>query len=143
MKGCGPQACAARVRADQHTYGLLNLPLKGELPEKVDALLYSVKSWLFTSLTALNLLGLSFVWHQSRARMLSGLKLLLTMLGTVSLQVYLIHPAIQQWLERSYPPGSVQPLTQVTLYGYLSLIIPAILASLIRNTRLSTLLFGR
>ena len=30
---------AARVRADQHTYGLLNLPLKGELPEKVDALL--------------------------------------------------------------------------------------------------------
>lgn len=111
--------------------------------EKVDALLYSVKSWLFTSLTALNLLGLSFVWHQSRARMLSGLKLLLTMLGTVSLQVYLIHPAIQQWLERSYPPGSVQPLTQVTLYGYLSLIIPAILASLIRNTRLSTLLFGR
>ncbi|MPY68136.1 Tn3 family transposase [Deinococcus sp. SDU3-2] len=30
---------AARVRADQHTYGLLNLPLKGELPEKMDALL--------------------------------------------------------------------------------------------------------
>ncbi|GBF08172.1 transposase Tn3 family protein [Deinococcus aerius] len=30
---------AARVRADQHTYGLLNLPLKGDLAEKVDALL--------------------------------------------------------------------------------------------------------
>lgn len=30
---------AARVRADQHTYGLLNLPLKGELPGNVDALL--------------------------------------------------------------------------------------------------------
>jgi TnpA family transposase len=30
---------AARVRADQHTYGLLNLPLKSELPGKVDALL--------------------------------------------------------------------------------------------------------
>lgn len=30
---------AARVRANQHTYGLLNLPLKGELPGKVDALL--------------------------------------------------------------------------------------------------------
>ncbi|WP_152872003.1 Tn3 family transposase [Deinococcus terrestris] len=30
---------AARVRADRHTYGLLNLPLKGDLAEKVDALL--------------------------------------------------------------------------------------------------------
>lgn len=30
---------AARVRADQHTYGLLNLPLKGDLAGKVDALL--------------------------------------------------------------------------------------------------------
>ncbi|WP_158679995.1 MULTISPECIES: Tn3 family transposase [Deinococcus] len=30
---------AARIQADQYTYGLLNLPLKGELPGRVDALL--------------------------------------------------------------------------------------------------------
>ncbi|MCY1703861.1 Tn3 family transposase [Deinococcus sp. SL84] len=30
---------SARVRADQHTYGVLNLPLKGDLAERVDALL--------------------------------------------------------------------------------------------------------
>lgn len=30
---------AARVRADQHCHGLLNLPLKGQLAERVDALL--------------------------------------------------------------------------------------------------------
>lgn len=30
---------SARVRADQHTYGVLNLPLKGDLPDRVDALL--------------------------------------------------------------------------------------------------------
>jgi len=30
---------SARVRANQHAYGLLNLPLKGDLTEKVDALL--------------------------------------------------------------------------------------------------------
>ena len=113
--------------------------------ERVDAQLYSMRSWLFTSLTALNLLGVAFMWHQSRTRLLSGLKLVLTMLGTVSLQVYLIHPAIQQWLERQYPPGTEasQAVPLVVLYGYLSLIIPAMLAYLIRNTRLSTLLFGR
>lgn len=118
--------------------------------ERVDSLFYNTQSWLFTTLMAINLLGVAYWWHgrttqaaeQKQAPWLRGA---LALLGTVSLQVYLIHPALQQILERwAAPTGSdTQRLLTVVLYGAVSLLLPAVLGRLIWNTKLSRFLFGR
>lgn len=135
--------------------------------ERIDSLFYNTQSWLFTALMALNLLGFAYWWHGRAApttnepdadeslpspvkvglgaKLSAGLRGALALLGTVSLQVYLIHPALQQILERwAAPTGSdTQRLLTVLLYGAIALLLPALLGRLLWNTKLSRFLFGR
>ena len=102
---------------------------------------YNVRSWLYTSLTALTLLGAAFHWQELAPRLRGAFG----WLGTVSLQIYLLHPAALQLLERWQPPAGsgAQRLWVSAGYGLLALLLPALLARLLRRTPLSPLLFGR
>ena len=90
---------------------------------------------------ALTLLGAAHRIQRGGSRAQAAL----ATLGTVSLQVYLIHPALLQALERWNAPDGTP--TQVALtsgvYALLALLIPALLGRALLNTRLGTLLFGR
>ncbi|WP_336620430.1 MULTISPECIES: acyltransferase [unclassified Deinococcus] len=109
--------------------------------ERVTPIVYSGLSWLYTSLTALALLGLAFRVQRSA----STVRLTVALLGTVSLQVYLIHPALLQALERWDAPDGTPWQVALTMLGYflLALGIPALLGRALLHTRLSTWLFGR
>jgi peptidoglycan/LPS O-acetylase OafA/YrhL len=107
----------------------------------VTPVLYSTLSWVFTSLTALTLLGAAHRIQRGGSRAQAAL----ATLGTVSLQVYLIHPALLQALERWNAPGGTptQVLLTAGAYALLALLLPALLGRALLNTRLGTLLFGR
>ncbi|WP_188842768.1 acyltransferase family protein, partial [Deinococcus soli (ex Cha et al. 2016)] len=109
--------------------------------ERVTPIVYSGLSWVYTSLTALALLGLAFRVQRSA----STVRLTVALLGTVSLQVYLIHPALLQALERWDAPDGTPWQVALTMLGYflLALGIPALLGRALLHTRLSTWLFGR
>lgn len=102
---------------------------------------YNVRSWLYTSMMALTLLGAAFHWQDLAPRLRGAFG----WLGTVSLQIYLLHPAALQLFERWQAPGGspAQRLWVSAGYGLLALLLPALLARLIRRTPLSPLLFGR
>ncbi|UBV43738.1 acyltransferase [Deinococcus taeanensis] len=107
----------------------------------VTPLVYSGLSWTYTSLMALTLLGVAFRVQSSA----SAVRLTVALLGTVSLQVYLIHPALLQALERWDAPQGPPWQVALTMVGYflLALGLPALLGRALLNTRLSTLVFGR
>ncbi|WP_343760590.1 acyltransferase [Deinococcus depolymerans] len=109
--------------------------------EPVTPLLYSGLSWVYTSLMALTLLGLAHRVQRTAPRA----QQVLATLGSVSLQVYLLHPALLQALERWHPPGGTAAAVVLMSGGYalLALLLPALLGRALLNTRLSTLLFGR
>ena len=105
--------------------------------------LFEFLTWSYTSLVALSLMGL--VW-QVQLRPRHGRPLVpVAKLGTVSLQVYLIHPAILQGLGLLHAPQGSDSLKLLTvaLYAALALLAPAFLARSLQRTRLSLLLFGR
>ena len=94
-------------------------------------------------LMALALLGLAYRIQGSHAQLL---RRGVATLGTVSLQIYLLHPALLQALERWWPPdhdSSWVLLGQVVCYALLATLIPAALGRALLRTRLSVLLFGR
>ncbi|MFC4453946.1 acyltransferase [Deinococcus sonorensis] len=108
--------------------------------EPVTPVVYSGLSWVYTTLCALTLLGLA----TSAGRLPRAVTVPLAALGTVSLQVYLLHPMLLQLLERAgFPGASVAFALTVAAYGLSALLIPALVGWALRGTRLSVLLFGR
>ncbi|PNY82512.1 acyltransferase [Deinococcus koreensis] len=108
---------------------------------QVTPVVYAGLSWVFTSLMALTLLGLAFRLQRTPGRVRAAV----ATLGTVSLQVYLLHPAILQALELwREPQGTTwQLLLTVAAYGLIALLLPALLGRLLLPTRVSSWLFGR
>ncbi|PNY83116.1 acyltransferase [Deinococcus koreensis] len=105
--------------------------------------LFEFLTWGYTSLMALTLMGL--VW-QIQFRPRHGRPLVsMAKLGTVSLQVYLLHPAILQGLGLLYEPqgSGGQKLLTIALYAVIALLVPALLGRALQRTRLSLVLFGR
>ena len=105
---------------------------------------YNAATWAFTTLMAVTLLGLAQWLQGSRLRLRRGL----AVLGTVSLQIYLLHPALLQWLETRWPPGgtALNVVLLCGLYALSALLLPALVGRLMLTgplNRLSTLLFGR
>ncbi|ADV66865.1 acyltransferase [Deinococcus maricopensis] len=108
--------------------------------ESVTPVVYSGLTWVYTALWAVTLLGVA----TSAARFPKWLTAPLALLGTVSLQVYLIHPMLLQLLEREgFPSGTAPFLLRVAGYALMALALPAAFGRLLRGTRVSTLLFGR
>ena len=100
---------------------------------------YSASNWLFTTLMALVLLGAGYgLWQRNRMRLVG-------VLGGVSLQIYLIHPALLEGLKRLLPPGesSVGASLMFALMVALSLVVPFVVARLLIRRGWSALLFGR
>lgn len=110
--------------------------------QRVNGLHYNVSAWLFTSLCAVIIYGLCLHW----TRWAVPFRNLVAWFGLVSLQVYLLHPALLQLAEKWWPPtGDEWHRTGVTLLsGYLVLVISALLGHLLlRAAPLSRFLFGR
>jgi len=104
---------------------------------------YSGLSWVFTALMALALLGLAH--RLSASRNPGRLRRLIGLLGTVSLPIYLMHPALLQALERfRAPQGQPRELAlYVVLYGLIAVVIPTLIGRRLTGKKLGVLLFGR
>ena len=113
---------------------------------QVNPWLYSASSWLYTTPMALGLLGAGYsLWRRGWLRPLG-------VLGSVSLQIYLIHPALLEGLQHLSPPGGLETaegfltapaLPMFAVMVLLSLALPFGLARLLIRARLSGVLFGR
>ncbi|WP_034384553.1 acyltransferase [Deinococcus sp. YIM 77859] len=109
----------------------------------VTPVVYSGLSWTFTALVALALLGLAY--RLERGARAGTVKRIIATLGTVSLPIYLLHPAFLQALERFRAPSG-QPLElglTVALYALIALVLPALIGRRLLGRRLGLLLFGR
>lgn len=107
---------------------------------RVSTLAYSAANWVYTAAAVLGLFGASHLLVQIRPRWCPALVLL----STVSLQVYLIHPAILWGLERlGFPGRPAAFVTVLAVYGVIALGMPALLARLLAGTAASRWLFGR
>ncbi|GGM07463.1 acyltransferase [Deinococcus aerophilus] len=109
--------------------------------EALTPMVYSGLSWAYTTLMAVTLLGVAY----SLQRFAGPVRVLLGVIGTVSLQIYLIHPAILQALETWHiPVGSPAAFgLTVTAYFLTALTLPAVLGRVLLGRWPGTLLFGR
>ena len=109
--------------------------------EALNPTVYSTLSWTYTTLMSLTVLGVAYSLQRLRRPWRVGLGTI----GMFSLQIYLIHPAILQTLELLHSPGGDPQGFALTILGYFlaALILPALLALLLVDTRLSKLVFGR
>lgn len=104
---------------------------------------YNGLSWTYTALVALALLGVAY-WLERGAQARTFKRVIAT-LGTVSLPIYLLHPAMLQALERYRAPEG-EPLElafNVVLYALIALVVPALIGRRLRGKKLGLLLFGR
>jgi len=107
---------------------------------RVDSLTYSAANWTFTTATILALFGLS----QRLAPVQARWRAVLVYLGTVSLQVFLIHPGVLRILKHLGFPGQTWAFLAVLVgYGLAALGIPLLVARLLEGRALSRWLFGR
>ncbi|SMB93406.1 acyltransferase [Deinococcus hopiensis] len=111
--------------------------------QAVKPIVYSGLSWVFTALVALALLGLAS--RLQRGESAGMFRRTIGTLGTVSLPIYLLHPALLQALERHRAPqGEPQELLlTVALYALVALAVPALIGWRLRRKKLGLLLFGR
>lgn len=110
---------------------------------QVSPWLYSASTWAYTTPMALVVLGAGYsLWRRGWARWVG-------LLGGLSLQIYLIHPAILEGLEHLSPADGVKgldaapALAMFLLMVVLSLAAPLGLSRLIAWLRLSGVFFGR
>lgn len=107
---------------------------------RVSSVTYSAANWTFTAAAVLALFGLAQVLAPFQTRWRG----LLVYLGTVSLQIYLLHPAVLWFLERlGFPGRPVAFLGVLAVYGLIALGIPVLIARLLEGRALSRWLFGR
>lgn len=106
---------------------------------------YHGLSWLYSILVALLLFGAAHEFQYNVHPFWERVKRFIAKLGMVSLQIYLIHPAILQALERIYLPvgDPVQTLTVISIYAVISLMLPAYLGWNLLSRPVSKFLFGR
>ena len=109
--------------------------------EAVTPVVYSSLSWSFTALTALTLLGLAYRMQRRPGPLIR----IISTLGTVSLPIYLIHPAVLQVLEHLATPSGDPARLALTLvlFGLVALLLPALIGRGLLGTRLGLLVFGR
>ncbi|WP_161882129.1 acyltransferase [Deinococcus alpinitundrae] len=123
----------------------LHLPMALDFLDgmQVSPWLYSASTWAYTTPMALVVLGAGYsLWRRGWARWVG-------LLGGLSLQIYLIHPALLEGLERLSPPERMEgldgapALLMFLLMVALSLVLPVVLSRLIARLRLSGVFFGR
>ncbi len=110
---------------------------------QINPWLYSASNWAYTTPMALVVLGAGYsLWRRGWGRWVG-------VLGSLSLQIYLIHPAVLEGLEHLSPPGGIEglgaagALPMFALMVALSMAIPFALARLIAKLKLSSVFFGR
>lgn len=107
---------------------------------RVNTLEYSAANWIYTAAAVLALFGAA----QVLAPVQRWWRPALVYLGTVSLQVYLLHPVVLWFLERlGLAGGAGEFLLVLTGYGLAALGLPVLLARLLEGTAPSRWLFGR
>lgn len=107
---------------------------------QVSTLTYSAANWTYTAAAVLALFGAA----QVLAPLRGWWRPVLVYLGTVSLQIYLLHPALLWLLERlGFPQDTAGFLGVLVLYGLVALGVPVGVARLLEGTALSRGLFGR
>ena len=108
--------------------------------ERVDTLAFSAANWAYTAAATLVILGVAYKLAQAPAWWSRSL----AALGTLSLQVYLIHPALLFGLERlGFPPHPVAFALTLAAYGLIALLVPVMVARGLAGTAASRWLFGR
>jgi peptidoglycan/LPS O-acetylase OafA/YrhL len=109
--------------------------------ERVNTFLYSTSHWVFTTVFALALFGVA----HSAARGPAWLHRPLSRLGTFSLQIYLLHPAVLYYVGREnlFPGQPALFLLSVLGYALVALLVPFVIARALEGTRASVWLFGR
>ncbi|MCP2013648.1 peptidoglycan/LPS O-acetylase OafA/YrhL [Deinococcus sp. HSC-46F16] len=117
--------------------------LKGE---SVVPLHYNALNWSYSILVALTLLGAAYAWQRRGPEGGGTLRRAIATLGTVSLPIYLIHPALLQFLEYGVgiPDGGPLALAlTATLYFLIALLVPMLIGRLLLGKRLGLFIFGR
>ncbi|WP_240741887.1 acyltransferase [Deinococcus sp. KSM4-11] len=118
----------------------LPLSLAALQEEQVNTLAFSAANWAYTAAAVLALFGASLALAAMRGRWVRAL----TVLGTLSLQVYLLHPALLYMMERWGFPSHPLAFTLTLLgYGLAALLLPVLLARALAGTAVSRWLFGR
>ncbi|AWN24549.1 acyltransferase [Deinococcus irradiatisoli] len=111
--------------------------------DQLNPWLYSLSSWLYTTPMTVTVLGVGYsLWRRGWGRWVA-------VLGSVSLQIYLIHPAVLEGLEHLSPSqgveglGAAPALPMFVLMVTLALALPFAAARLAVWLRVNSLLFGR
>ncbi|PYE54412.1 acyltransferase [Deinococcus yavapaiensis] len=107
---------------------------------RVDNFSYNTAHWVYTTTFALVLFGFA----HSFARAPQWFQRPLARLGSVSLQIYLVHPALLFFFEREGLHGEPFSVAVQVLVAFLaSLLVPFVFARLLEGKKLSLWLFGR
>ena len=108
--------------------------------EPVNTLAFSAANWAYTAAAVLALFGASLALSGVGGRVVPAL----TALGAISLQIYLLHPALLYLMEQwGFPAHPL--LFSLTLLGYgaAALVVPVLIARALAGTAASRWLFGR
>ncbi|GHF46815.1 peptidoglycan/LPS O-acetylase OafA/YrhL [Deinococcus metalli] len=118
----------------------LPLSLSALQEEPVSTLAFSAANWAYTAAAVLVLFGASLALAATRGRWVRAL----TVLGTLSLQVYLLHPALLYVMERwGFPAHPLGFAATLLGYGLAALLVPLLIARALTGTAASRWLFGR
>jgi peptidoglycan/LPS O-acetylase OafA/YrhL len=125
--------------------GYLPFALPADRGQPVNTFLAALTAWLFAGSFALVLLGVCSQWEQKFSELKPRFYRQLLMFGTFSLQIYLIHPVIIKLLELLGKHGFpfFQRLSSHIVIYLLCVMVPLVFAYMVKNTRLSSVLFGR
>lgn len=112
---------------------------------EISPFVFNGLAWLYSILVALLLFGAAHDFQHNTTPFWHNIKRFVARLGMVSLQIYLIHPAILQALERIYLPmdNPLQTLLVIVLYAVVALLLPAYIAWNLIGRFGSKLFFGR
>ncbi|WP_243398181.1 acyltransferase [Deinococcus koreensis] len=107
---------------------------------QVSTLAFSAANWAYTAAATLVILGVAYKLAPAPAWWSRAL----AVLGTLSLQVYLLHPALLYLLERwGFPPHPLLFSLTLAAYGLVALGVPVLVARALAGTAVSRWLFGR
>ncbi|WP_309569894.1 acyltransferase [Deinococcus sp.] len=118
----------------------LPLSLAALQDEQVNTLAFSAANWAYTAAAVLALFGASLALSAAGGWWVRAL----TVLGTLSLQIYLLHPALLYLLEQwGFPAHPLAFTLTLLAYGLVALLLPVLVARALAGTAASRWLFGR